>query len=1033
MAYDDMRALHEQARQQADAFMARSREQMALAVQDQQNRFAGVQYGGGFAAGGGGGYPQAGTPAGRLLDTISDLTRKGAGVAGAPLGLAGAAAGQGFQFASAGGPFSTSGVWGGAATGAQRNMNFMQTLFTAYGEGVNLPMPIGNIGRWSAQRLDMEKHQAQTMARDELQYRLERGTEKAGWGMFDALSFGVASYQMRAHGMGLSHVYSTMFARNMQTQGRFITKDALREAGLGGYAGAFDTGLSHAGGRAFGADMAKELGFLEKEMGLAPEEVMALQNRAMGTMGITAVNEAIRRGGTKGLARETGRQTRAVREIQQTLHLDEKEAQEFFDAMGQMYGTAERIAGMTREAKQHAGQLGINVRQVFEYMRGFEDFGRTTGLGQTRAREMGMQYIGEMRQQQRIGAISREELMMYGGTTEEEALGIRAQTRLRQNIGLFRGGALGGYEVLAGAAPGLYGGAMGGRMGALETAGAIGGVAARDPFARVRGRYDPALEARMGQDAIRIQFERVQQESRQGYFNMAAEGADREALEIRRFETITNLEPLQAAREYRMFARETGVFGRLAEREDLKGQGRDIQNLYGEIRARGLLGYVTAATGRSSTYEGVANIYKMMGGKQGGAMTLDDALRAAGAAPTHATAAAREIGNKLAPIGNVLSSLSVGLTLGGATSRELKAWQRIAAGEGLENDPPVPENVMQFIDDTVRKGGVDPASKEGLRRRKIALINATVLRPMETMKTTTEFLKAFSGDISEATSAITMRGGDVNEYLLGVSGEMGVTLEDGRHAFVGLRPGSKASVRIAGEEGSKEVDLDALKSVVGNRAAARVYSVIARNMTGIEDRLKKGVETGRLGSETTAIYEAVQFGRYSDFARGIFGENVTDMRGLAGRLANIDTLNVKERARVVEALASRGMEGIGTGIGAAFAGTPQGLKLQDMGALVDLFGSDEEAAKAIRSAFGADTAKHWKESEIRDALQGKGKRVEELKAALGQNRVGMDLVDQLLKMGGVEYNVPKGRSSSDPIWVTGTVGFGTPGERRVTE
>ena len=176
---DDLRQAAEQARQQSELFLQRSREQMQQTFATQRQMGVGIPAGtmAAGAAGVGGGAMMSGTPAGKVLEAINTIIRRGIGIGGGAVGgpvasvMGGIGAmGYGAQqvgaFAAGNAPFGPAGMGSGAMQSVQERMSTMQMLYTSYGGG--LP---GGLGRWAGQRMDMTPGQAQEMAKEELKVK----------------------------------------------------------------------------------------------------------------------------------------------------------------------------------------------------------------------------------------------------------------------------------------------------------------------------------------------------------------------------------------------------------------------------------------------------------------------------------------------------------------------------------------------------------------------------------------------------------------------------------------------------------------------------------------------------------------------------------------------------------------------------------------------------------------------------------------------------------------------------------------------
>jgi len=964
MASDDMAAYMERARQQTDMFLARSREQMHSSLNEQRAQFSGIPYGGGFQpplSGSGGGYPQSGTPAARLMDTLNEMARKGLSAAGGmvatPLAAAaGGAAGAG-AFVMGREPFGPYGIMGGAASGAQRNMGFGQALYTAYGgQALNFGMPgKGNLGQWAGQRLDMTTTQAVDLAREELSYRVLKGGQKAAWGAADVLSMGVATYAMRKSGMGLENVYSHEFARNLQNQLRFVGGDALRAAGA--EVSAFGTGTTRRGARGLAGELARNLGGLEAEMGLSANEIMGLQNRAMGTMGITGIEKALKGGNFAG---EVGKQTRATRDIQQTLNLSEKEAKEFFDTIGQMYGTADKVAKMAKDAARLSGQLSMDKRAVFGMMREYEDMGRTMAMGQDNARKMGMGYVTEMRGQQRLGVMNREEIMRYGGSTEEEGLAIRAKVQVQQNLEMFAGGRMRGFDVMAMARPGTYSQFMGGGMGAMEAAGAIGGTLARDPTAGMRARYDQSLRAKMGREGARLQYQRVQAERESGMFIF-----NNEEQMISRYENLTGLDPETAAQNYRIFEREKSVFG--SELEKLKlpvTEGKHVQKMYSDLMSRGMLDYAMAATGAATPYEGAAKLYERIrdkdkGGPKAG-QSLETYLRSAGGRGMDSAEAGRKAGIKGQMFGMMMGVGASGIV----PLRRLR--QESDAGSA--------------------------AVKEKIK-------NIEMMRGVVTSAAVKE----------ELVAPILAMGGDATRDVLGQA----LRFEyKGERAFADLT--SEGLMKVTIGDKVEEVRIEDMSAKYGDAAGDEIFAQLRKSFSTFGARTEASAKSGRLRNEGEALYKEMQFNKVRGAAESIFGEqlggSLKDMDTFVGALANAEFMG-GDYVRKMIASGQGGFERFTT----AFRGKGGGqFEVTSIEALKGMFGSEEETAAKIAESFAATGGPDMDAAAVLEGLRSGDKG---LLTAVSRKEVLADLAGQLGSQQERERTTNRGASDGNPVFI----------------
>jgi hypothetical protein len=1011
MADGDLSDFAEQARQRSEAFMQRSREQMFQNVQMPSQGMGGRAapgIAGGFAAGED--RPMPGTPAGRLLDTITDLVRRGTtfgvGAGGAAVGgfaqpIAGGygaatqAAGGGLAFLAGAGAFGPAGTGGGTQLDLQQRMNFFQSAFTAYGSG----LPFG-LGRYAAQRTDMERLQAQVMAREDMAYSMAGGAQRGLFGALNLASFGLSNFMMRREGMLLETTRSQEFSRRLQGQLRFLTRDALEEAGLGEYAGVFAAGVSRRGAEAFAAPMMRQLGRLEREMGLDPSEVMALQGRAMGMMGVMGVERAVRAGGAGELGRQVGRQTFAVRDIQQTLNLSEDEAEEFFQTIGQMYGTAERVAGMARQARQAAGRWGMSKREVFDIMREFEDVGRGMALGQTRAREAGMDLVGAMRAQQRAGLLTREELLMYGGRTEEEALRIQARTRFQAGVGLYQQGALQGLGMMMTQNRPAYMQFLTGGMGAMDVRAAVGQTLARDPWAGLTAQYDPRTTAMAGRLGWMTQYQMVVAEERGGFFL-----SQNESERIRRFQDLTGMQNLEAARWYRVYEREQNRFREMA-RNDLGARDPDqaaleIQGIYHRMLGEGMGEFAETVTGRRDPYAAATRLWQLAGG---GTDRFDPNAR----------------------LEDVLL---------GSAQRTISPEFTERIGRILGRSDHMDPYYIRAVD-LARGIGDD---EEAIRIR---------------FRGATHFFQNRL-DITGAIESLGVRGASetmLTEMFLGGPGRAPGIFggREGEHVRVQITPQGRVRVTHSSLGGGpREVSLQELPSTieslnlpegVRSRVLTNIYERLTGRMRwlrrgGLQETLQGAVERGDISVMAQAAYERLIMGRHRGLAENLFPgiemDGIEDrtltafgapetMRDLVGRTANLEVIEKSypsEFRRIQEYLRGQGLEGV-LGFTRAFHGrSGGGLAVQDWGRLSTLFGTTSNTAASLRAAV--ETAGIDIDGlNIEQALKGAGQARSRLEKILSMSPVATQIFNQVV--GNQEREVNQIRDGSSPekaFWV----------------
>lgn len=637
---DDLQAAAERARQQSEAFLNRSREQMltTFAAQRQMGVGSVPGSGGTGSAGSVGGSPMAGTPAGNMLNTLTDLIRKGAGTVGGAIAspitstFAGAQAG-GSMVAGAAGfavssqPFGFGGMGSGSMTGAQSNMSTWQMLHAGFGG--NLP---GTMGSWAGQRMDMTPAQTQEVAREEIKSRLRGGLWKGvqkGWGI---ATLGASDFYARKYGAEIDVFRKDDYNRNLQQNLRFTTGETLQKAGLGGFRGAFATGITREGANVIGEDLRADLGRLQSETGASADQLMAIQGRAMGTIGSLGLNRALG-GGVESFRRKVGDQTRNIRDIQQNLHLSEEEADQFFKTMGQMQGTAQRIADMSRTAKRAAGRMGMDVRDVFGVMKQFEDTGRLAMTGQAATGATGLRMAERYRGWQQGGLMNREEAMMYGGNTYEEGLQLMTQRAYSMGTGMYNTGKLGGMGLMM-----RYGGKSGARfmaggMGALEMAGEVGGMMAADPLMGLRSRYDEKIQRMTGEEGIRAQYTKVMAMKASGQFMF--NGKPEELYQA--MERNTDMAPLEAKRWFKFYDKERqavqsrvkGVAGYDdMSKTDQDGHKQAIMMLHNRLRSEGKLDLAQELTGKNA-YDAVGQVYAEGAGRgyDMAAVPLDKIIR----------------------------------------------------------------------------------------------------------------------------------------------------------------------------------------------------------------------------------------------------------------------------------------------------------------------------------------------------------------------------------------------------------------------
>lgn len=600
MPNGDAREQMAMAMRQTQEFMLQARQQAQQQLEMQRYQIASVA-GPAAAAGvgfGGAASPQPGTPAGRLMETITGLIQRGAGMAGgAAMGVAGAGLAQVGGFGNIAGQALAAPIEMANRTGldAGRSMTFWQSAATA--------MRIG----FAAQRFDMTATQAQVMAREGLESRLRSGAWRGVMGAANAATLGLADYLVRSSGaeVGFGAGREAMTA-GLQQQLRYTTREELERAGLGGFAGPFATGISREGARALQDRMRGMMGAFQAETGLTGREMATVQAQAAGTMGRRALISDLAAGGG-GL----GRQMQSVREIRQVLNMNEQEAAEFFNTIGQMHGTADRIAGLARRAQGMAGRLGLNAREIMTPMLEFERMGIQMGMGAGRARGVAEQYVQNLYENYTRGGISAQQMMMYGGRTPEEAVRIQAQVRFQQNIGMWNEGrGLMGVGVLA-QDPSQWGRFMTGTQNFVQTMGAVGGAMARDPFAMLKGRFDPRSYEVMGGMADRAAFNVVY-----GMRNMLLGNEEARRTQMYAiYSNVTGMKGLEArSRMDQMFA-EADNARAMAEKAGYGKRSDDLRSLYSSIVGQGFGDTAMAATGKSSVWEATQSLFETMTAK----------------------------------------------------------------------------------------------------------------------------------------------------------------------------------------------------------------------------------------------------------------------------------------------------------------------------------------------------------------------------------------------------------------------------------
>lgn len=992
----ELRDLVAAAQARSEAFMQSSRQQMFQSFQEQRAVGVGAPAGmrGATGVGGGADKPMAGTPAGRLMDAITGLVRRGAAFgAGAAGGVAqpvfaGGAAGVGAVAAGGvflGGesPFGPAGIAGGTVTDMSRRMGFFQTAFAGYGRD----LPFG-LGRYAAQRADMEVHQARAMAQEDLRDRFVGGARRGGMAALNLLSFGMLNFGMRRAGLTLQYGRTEQFGRHIQNQLRFTTREALRGAGMEDVAGPFATGITREGADRFARPMARELGRIEAEMGLAPEELMTIQSRAVGTMGINRLNELVRKG-PEAMAGEVGRQTRSTVDIQRMLHLNEEEATEFFKMMGQLHGTADRISGMMKESRRVAGQTGMNIRQVAETLREFEDVGRTAAIGQTRAREVGVGYLESMRAQQQSGIMTRQQLMRYGGQTEEEALRIQATMRFRRGIQMYEEGRFGGMGMLMTQNRGAFMRFMGGRMGPMEMAGAVGETMARDPWAFGTARYDPQSRVIAGRVGELSMFQETMAAKRAGYFI----GGGNETEMIQDFQRRTGFDDMTAADEFRKLIREQRHFGRLARDRNFEGDskqhGQAIQGIYHRLRAEGLTGFARDLTG-GDLLGSAATIYGWATDDGKTPMpadkSLEDILR--GRAVTTARRSPADVARAMLASGGGgrFRQMAIGMA-GRLSDLDKRDWIRGATFEeraaGMERGWQRGARALRTGDLAgAIRGFVDPLAQLGAG-----------------METITGALLGEEGVGEYGLRMPVGPGGGANDILqVGINKEGQFRLQlQGREEYL-----LKATTIQQAERGIEEYLSSVGLKNYGADISQRLFTRLGRRMGdldqgGLAELVGKMRRNRKITTRERVALNRLVFGRYKGLAGTIFGDEgaPTSLSGLAAKMANI-----AEGSAEWEMLGDKGLYETQQFASAYQKRGGNWTLERGLKGIEDMFGGTELAIQAVSDAVtGAGFTMDI--GAIRTAFGG-GEGRDELTGMLRRGGVVNQILDQMLKAGNAE-------------------------------
>jgi hypothetical protein len=589
---DDLRQIFAQANQQSAEFMRQAREQARQQLEVQRYHIS-QSFG---QAGMGQDFPPSGTPAGRLLDTINTLVRQGAVAGGgAVAGIAGGAWGAGMgQMGALGGMMGQAAVapldlGGRMFTDTQRRMSFFQTAATALGVG------------FARQRLDMTSTQAAQMANEELGARGRAGFARGTFGVANVATFGVGGYLSRLWGVEQEWQGREALVAGLQEQMRYVRRGALEAAGIGGAAGAFPTGVTREQARTWAGNLGTDVySPMQQQYGITGREISVIQARAMGTMGRQGI-ENLFKSGTLNTG-EVGRQMRGVVETQQILNMTDEEATQFWNMVGQMHGTADRISRLARQAKGMGAGLGLQTRETMQTMLEFERVGVQTGMGADRARSMAENYTQTLYENYRRGGISAEQMMMYGGDTPEAGLRFQTQARYQQNMQMWAGGAgMMGMGVLA-RNRGAWGRLVSGRMGFMETMGAVGAEYARDPFAGLSARFDPAVHQTIGSSADRAIWQTVQQ--------LPVIGTNKEAVRLQRlarFQKETGYTDLQARTHDIQFAGELEIAKTMVGGDE--AAARDLSSVYSALTGTGAAGLAASRLGEGSVWTAAKRLY----------------------------------------------------------------------------------------------------------------------------------------------------------------------------------------------------------------------------------------------------------------------------------------------------------------------------------------------------------------------------------------------------------------------------------------
>lgn len=609
----------ERARQQSEAFAQQARQQM---MQNMQSHRA-MNIGQGPGQPGVSEMPQMGTPAGRMLDTISSLVRQGTAFGGGVAGATGqglAAIGGGIGAAagfinSPNVPYGVGGVRGGGPMGATQG--FLGTAFTGYGAG----LPLG-LGRYAGQRMEMTALQAGEQAREELGYRVSGGLRRGAFGVLNAATLGIAGSALRRQGMGFETINQEEFARGAQQRLRFMTDEQAARVGFegGGGRGTFATGINRAAATQIGMAEARAMGTFEKRMGLSAAETQTLAGQAATLMGGRGYAKMYSEMGVEGGAAEITRQMGSLKDVRQLLHLTEADMKTFIDTRKQILGSADNLKKMAQESVRIGGALGLDVQQVNQMMTGFAIKGIRAGTG--RAQTMAAQgaAMQQMAEAVDAGVISREQLFRYGGNTTAEALQIQMQVRSQQNLAAYQRGALGGIGAMATQDREAYSRFRAGQ-GFMRTAGDVGSLAIRDPFFQLRASYDKEQQRMMETQGDRDAYLKATSRIRDGMYGMFKK-SDQRLMALDEFRGTLGIDKMDASDRFAAFEQEVNVFRHYAKSGGLGGDedqhATNMSSLYNKVLAEGTGEALRTSMGAPSILGAVSKFYSRLtkGGKE---------------------------------------------------------------------------------------------------------------------------------------------------------------------------------------------------------------------------------------------------------------------------------------------------------------------------------------------------------------------------------------------------------------------------------